>query len=124
MLNIARSIAYYCPIGIADDELTLRKLIDKMHLEPPYMGSWRISTELFKLGKNVNRKRVIRLMIAMGIGAVYPKQRTTIADKSHKIYPYLLRDLDIVYVNQVWAIHHLYSDEERFSLSRDYNQLV
>ena len=72
------------------------------------MGSRRIRTELIKLGKNVNRKRVIRLMIAMGIGAVYPKHRTTIADKSHKIYPYLLRDLDIFYVNQVWAIDITY----------------
>ena len=108
MLNIARSTAYYCPIGISDDELALRKTIDEIHLEHPYMGSRRIRTELVKFGKNVNRKRVIRLMIAMGIGAVYPKQRTTIADKSHKIYPYLLRDIDIVYANQVWAVDITY----------------
>jgi putative transposase len=108
LLNIARSTAYYCPIGISDDEIELRKIIDEIHLEHPYMGSRRIRTELVKLGKDVNRKRVIRLMVAMGIGAVYPKQRTTIADKSHKIYPYLLRDLDIVYANQVWAIDITY----------------
>ena len=68
LLNIARSTAYYCPIGISDDVLALRKIIDEIPLERPYMGSRRIRSELFKLGKYVNRKRVIRLMIAMGNG--------------------------------------------------------
>ena len=34
---------------------------------------------------------------------MYPKQKTTIANKEHKKYPYLLKDLDINRPNQVWA---------------------
>jgi len=65
LLNIARSTAYYCPIGISDDELALRKMINEINLEHSYMGSQRIRAELVKVGQDVNRKRVIRLMIAL-----------------------------------------------------------
>ncbi|NRA60213.1 MAG: transposase [Psychrobium sp.] len=78
MLNIVRSTAYYCPIGISGDELDLQKIIYEIHLAHPYMGCRRIHTELVKLGKYVNRKRVIHLMVATGIGAAYPKQRSQI----------------------------------------------
>ena len=39
----------------------------------------------------------------MGICAIYPMPKTTVANKAHKVYPYLLRNLKISYVNQVWA---------------------
>ena len=51
----------------------------------------------------VNRKRVIRLMQEMGIEALYPKPRTTQSSSEDKIYPYLLRGLEIVRPNQVWS---------------------
>lgn len=51
----------------------------------------------------VNRKRVRRLMRAMGIAALGPKPRTTIPAPGYKIYPYLLRELVIDRANQVWA---------------------
>ncbi|TCS28413.1 helix-turn-helix protein, partial [Acidomonas methanolica] len=54
-------------------------------------------------GHVVNRKRVRRLMRAMGIAALGPKPRTTIPAPGHKIYPYLLRDLVIDRANQVWG---------------------
>lgn len=88
-------------------------MIDEIHLEYPFMGSRRLKTELAKMGKKVNRKRVIRLMLAMGICAIYPKPRTTIADQSHKVYPYLLRQLDICAINQVWAIDITYIPMQR-----------
>ncbi|EOG5907671.1 IS3 family transposase [Vibrio vulnificus] len=61
-----------------------------------------------KKGHNVNRKRVVRLMRDMGIGAIYPKPRTTLANKAHKVYPYLLRDIEVTYPNQAWAIDITY----------------
>lgn len=42
-------------------------------------------------------------MTVMGIGAIYPKPKTTIANKQHRVYPYLLRNLNIHYPNQVWC---------------------
>ena len=67
------------------------------------MGSRRICTELAKKSHAVNRKRVMRLMRAMGIYALYPKPKTSIGNITHKIYPYLLRDMTVSYANQVWA---------------------
>ena len=72
-------------------------MIDEIHLQYPFMGSRRIRNELAKKGHNVNRKRVVRLMRDMGIGAIYPKPRTTLANKAHKVYPYLLRDIEVTY---------------------------
>lgn len=67
------------------------------------MGSRRLVDELQDAGFRVNRKKVQRLMRLMGIEATYPRKRTTIANKKHKVYPYLLRDMKISYPNQAWA---------------------
>ena len=58
---------------------------------------------LYRNGYRVNHKRVQRLMRTMGLYAIYPKPRTTIAEKAHKVYPYLLRGLIIERPNQVWS---------------------
>ncbi|MGY5769993.1 IS3 family transposase [Vibrio cincinnatiensis] len=108
LLNIARSTAYYQPIGLSNEELELRRMIDEIHLQYPFMGSRRIRNELIKKGHKVNRKRIVRIMRDMGIGAIYPKPKTTIANKAHKVYPYLLRDIEVTYPNQAWAIDITY----------------
>lgn len=108
LLNIARSTAYYQPVGLSSEEIELRRIIDEIHLQYPFMGSRRIRNELIKKGHHVNRKRIVRLMRDMGIGAIYPKPKTTIANKAHKVYPYLLRDIEITYPNQAWAIDITY----------------
>ncbi|MEI8633063.1 IS3 family transposase [Vibrio sp. PP-XX7] len=108
LLNIARSTAYYRPAGLSDEELELRRMIDEIHLAFPFMGSRRIQNELAKQDKFVNRKRVVRLMRLMGIVALYPKPKTSLPDKAHKIYPYLLRDIEVKYANQAWAIDITY----------------
>ncbi|MBE4617169.1 hypothetical protein BOO90_19475 [Vibrio navarrensis] len=53
--DIARSTAYYQPIGLSAEEITLRRMIDEIHLQYPFMGSRRIRTELAKKGHSVNR---------------------------------------------------------------------
>lgn len=77
------------------------------------MGSRRIRLELAKKGKSVNRKRVVRIMRQMGIAALYPKPRTTVPNIAHKIYPYLLRNLEVNYANQAWAIDITYIPMKR-----------
>jgi putative transposase len=103
LLGVARSSAYYRPEPICEEDLTLMRLIDEIHLRLPFYGSRRIRDELEDLGHTVNRKRIQRLMHQMGLRALYPRQRTSQPGKGHKIYPYLLRDLSIEHVNQVWA---------------------
>ena len=77
--------------------------IDELHLELPFYGSRRMTFELNKEGRGVNRKRVRRLMRVMGIEALVPRPGTSKAAPGHKIYPYLLRGLKIVEPNHVWA---------------------
>ena len=102
-LDIARSGIYYTPKPVSDAELMLMGLIDKIHLNKPYLGIRRIKDALYDLGHRINRKRIQRLMRKMGIQAIYPKPNLSKANKQHKIYPYLLRHLDITRPNQVWA---------------------
>ena len=81
----------------------MRKL-DELHLRHPFKGSRRLRDDLWDVyGLHVNRKRVQRLMRLMGIRALYPGAKTTHPNKQHKVYPYLLRDLEIDSVNQVWC---------------------
>ncbi len=81
----------------------MRKL-DELHLRHPFKGSRRLRDDLWdRHGLHVNRKRVQRLMRLMGIRALYPGAKTTRRNPQHKVYPYLLRSLDIDRVNQVWC---------------------
>ena len=103
LLNISRSSAYYSPVQADEYELELMGLVDKQYLLTPFYGSRKMAVWLRGQGHQVNRKRVQRLMRRMGIEAIYRRPRTTMPDSGHKVYPYLLRGLEIDRVNQVWA---------------------
>ena len=79
------------------------RLIDEQSMACPSYGSRRMTEWLTRRGEEVNRKRVQRLMRVMGIEALYPRRKTTIRGAGHKIYPYLLRDVAITRVDQVWS---------------------
>jgi putative transposase len=102
-LDLARSGIYYQPQPTSDIDQILMRMIDEIHLEKPFLGIRRIKDALYDLGHTVNRKRIQRLMRIMGIQAIYPKPTLSKANKQHKIYPYLLRNLDINRPNQVWC---------------------
>jgi putative transposase len=74
------------------------RAIDEQYLRTPFYGSRKLAVVL-----GVNRKRVQRLMRVMGIEAIYPKRRTTWPGAGHKIYPYLLRNVEVTRPDQVWA---------------------
>lgn len=77
--------------------------MDQLHMDYPMYGSRRLQVVLEKEGHGINRKRVIRLMKAMGIEAIYPRRRLSQPGEEHVIYPYLLNDLEISGPNQVWC---------------------
>jgi putative transposase len=79
------------------------RLIDKIHLKHPFMGSRSIGDQLQDMGHQVGRQHVSTLMKKMGIAAMYRKPRLSKPHPDHKVYPYLLRHLDISRANQVWA---------------------
>jgi putative transposase len=103
LLSINRSTLYYQPKPASEDDLQLMRRIDEMHLQRPFYGSRRIRDWLRDEGHDINRKRVQRLMRQMGIAALYPKQSTSQPGQGHKVYPYLLKGLEINRPNQVWA---------------------
>jgi len=104
VLAISRSSAYRVPAGVDDKDIELMRKLDECHLRHPFKGSRRLRDDLWDhYGLHVNRKRVQRLMRLMGIHALYPSAKTTRRNSQHKVYPYLLRHLDIDQVNQVWC---------------------
>ena len=103
LLDLNRSSVYYKPVEMAPQDLLLMRLIDEQYLKTPFYGSRSMTLHLQRLGYRVNRKRIQRLMRLMGLEAIYPKPKTSRPHPEHKIYPYLLRDLNINRPNQVWA---------------------
>jgi putative transposase len=103
LIGLNRSTLYYQAAGESAFNLELMRLIDEQYTKTPFYGWPRMTVQLHRLGYEVNHKRVQRLMQLMGLQAVYPKPRTSVPDKENKIYPYLLRDLEICHPNHVWA---------------------
>ena len=103
LLDISRSSVYYSPLQASEYELELMGLIDKQYLLTPFYGSRKMAAWLKGQGYQVNRKRVQRLMRRMGIEAIYRRPKTSTPASENKVYPYLLRGLQIDRANQVWA---------------------
>ena len=103
-LDICRSSAYRVSACANKADLELMEKIDVLHLRHPFKGSRRLRDDLWdEYGLKINRKRVQRLMRVMGMHALYPGAKTTHANPQHKVYPYLLRDLEVNEINQVWC---------------------
>ena len=104
VLSISRSSAYYHASSDIDADLAVMRHIDELHMRYPFYGARRLRDALFdEHDIIINRKRVTRLMRKMGIRAVYPGKNTSKPNKAHKIYPYLLKNLEINQSNQVWC---------------------
>ena len=103
LLGVNRSGLYYQAVGENEENLQLMRLMDEEYTRHPFFGSRRLMGWLNDKGYEVNRKRVSRLMEVMGIEAIYPKPNLSRPNEEHKIYPYLLRGLEITRPNQVWS---------------------
>lgn len=103
VLALNRSTYYYSPRPEKEEDLQLMNMIDKQYTRTPFYGSRRLTVWLRRQGYEVNRKRVQRLMEKMGIHAIYPMVNMSQPAKGHKLFPYLLRGVEIVRPNQVWS---------------------
>ena len=107
-LNISRGSVYYLPRPVPETDLEVMRRLDRLHLQFPFAGSRMLRHLLAFEGRKVGRRHVKTLMRRMGIEALYRKPRTTKPEPGHKIYPYLLRGLEITRPNQVWAMDITY----------------
>ncbi len=103
VLGLSRSSYYYEPGAETKENLALMEEIDREYTAHPFLGSRRMAKFLGSQGHEVNRKRVQRLMRLMGLEAVYPKPKLSAGGVGHKVYPYLLRNVAIDRVDQVWS---------------------
>jgi len=103
LLDINRSTLYYNATGESQENLHLMRLLDEQYTRTPYYGVLRMTAWLNREGYEVNPKRIRRLLRKMGLETIYQKPNTSKNNSEHKIYPYLLRGLDINKVNQVWS---------------------
>ena len=103
LLGIPLSTYYYKPLRTTHEEDELCRLIDIIYTDFPYYGSRRIAHTLKQECMPIGRKRTSSLMKKMKIEAIYQKPRTSIPNPEHKVYPYLLKNIDINKPNQVWC---------------------
>ena len=103
LLSLNRSSFYYKARPESTENLTLMRMIDEQFLQTPYYGSRQMMRHLIREGHHVGRHRVRRLMRIMGLEAIYQKPNISKPHPKHKIYPYLLRNMDITYSGQVWC---------------------
>jgi putative transposase len=103
LLGVNRTSFYYQPVGESEENLRLMRLLDEQYTRTPFYGSRRMTAWLQGQGYEVNRKRLSRLMRLIGIEAIYPKPKLSQPGEGHKIYPYLLEDVEVNRVNQVWS---------------------
>ena len=103
LIGISRSVWYYEPKGESELNLRLMRLIDEQYLRTPWYGSRQMARNFRRLGHGVGRKRVRRLMRVIGLRSVAPQPNTSRRAPGHKVYPYLLAELDVERPNQVWC---------------------
>ena len=103
LLDLSRGSVYYEPVPTSDTDLALMAAMDEIHMQLPFYGIRRMRGELLDRGFVVGRQHVATLMRKMGMEALYPRRRLSKPHPGHRVYPYLLRGLDIIRAGQVWA---------------------
>jgi putative transposase len=103
LLELARASYYRTASSETKENLELMRIIDEEYTRHPFLGSRGMRKYLRREGYRVNRKRVQRLMRLMGLASIAPQKRTSVPAPGHKVYPYLLRRMEIDRPNKVWC---------------------
>lgn len=106
LLQVNRSMLYYKQ-AITNDTCLANALVE-IYQQYPIYGYRRLTACLRRQGHLINSKCVLRLMRQMGLRAIYPSPKTTVVDKDHNKYPYVLKDMVITKPHQAWQIDITY----------------
>jgi hypothetical protein len=108
LLKDGESTAPRAKRPIAETDLAIMRRLDRLHLEFPFAGARMLRGLLAAEGSKIGRRHLTTLMQRMGIEALYRRPRTTKPEPGRKIYPYLLRGIEVTRPNQVWAMDITY----------------
>ena len=109
MLGINKSTLYYKPVPVSQEDLDIMALLDKKYTARPYYGVRRMRVYLTKdEGYVIGIDHVRTLLRLMGIMALFPTRNLSMSNPAHKIYPYLLKGVEVTRSNQVWSIDITY----------------
>jgi putative transposase len=108
LLSVSRSSLYYQKAPPSEREVELKHHIDRLYTDYPFYGSRRMVAALAQEGVTVNRRTVQQYMREMGLQAIYPGPNLSKRSSSHRVYPYLLRNVTASYPNHVWGIDITY----------------
>lgn len=103
LLSITRSNLYYQPVGISERDQQLMNVLDEQYTKRPFWGVRNMTAYLHSMGYFVGKDHVRTLLRKMGLQAIFAKPNLSKPNTQHKVYPYLLRDVEIVRPNQVWS---------------------
>ena len=103
LLDLPRSTFYYLPAAESTENLEFMRLLDEQYLKTPFWGSRNMTTWLRHEGHTINRKRVQRLMRLMGLEGLASRPRTTKPAPGHRVFPYLLRGVEVTHADHVWS---------------------
>lgn len=103
LLGVNRSSYYYEPKLIDEETLLLMRLVDEIYTKHPYFGSRQMVNYLRLMGHEVGRSKIRSIYENLGLQAACPGPHTSKPHPEHKVYPYLLRDVEITRRNQVWS---------------------
>lgn len=113
LLSVHRSGLYYQPKPESEENLEILRKLDELYYSTPFYGALKLMEWLKNQGYSINIKRVRRLMKKLDWRTIYREPKTTIAREADYKYPYLLKDLKIEKVNQVWATDITYIPMKR-----------
>ena len=103
LVGVSRSSRYYRPKGESAENLALMRRMDELHMAYPFHGSRQVVRHLRRGGVTAGWHRVRWLMRLMGVEATYRRPRTSVASPEPRVFPYLLRGLEISRADHVWC---------------------
>jgi len=104
LIKLSLSSYYYKSHARAEqpEDARIKAVIQDIYTEQP-VGYRVMHGRIQQHGYSVGEKVVRRLMREQNLYGPYPKRNLSKVCHEHKKYPYLLRDLEITHINQVWA---------------------
>jgi putative transposase len=105
LLDLNRSSVYYTPRTkiFSDEQLALLRLVDEIYTKYPFFGSRQMSDYISLHNHPCKRHETRWAYGHLGLQSVAPGPHTSKPQPEHKVYPYLLHDVEIVQPCQVFS---------------------